>query len=65
MRLEYYDSHETAKNGVGKRTIPLRDSTPIITTTGDKLHPYVFSFTSQIGELSELRRFGLWSVVLA
>ena len=52
VRLEYYDSQDAARNGVGKRTIPLRDSTSLNVTSGDKLHPYVFQFTSQIGENS-------------
>lgn len=50
VRIEYYDSQECAKNGVGKRTIPLRDSRELSTAPGNKLHPYVFQLTSQIGE---------------
>ena len=49
VRLEYYDSEECARLDVGKRTIPLRDSTAPSTTTGNKLHPYVFQLTTQIG----------------
>lgn len=48
--MEYYDSEESARNVVGKRTIPLRDSRELGTAPGNKLHPYVFQFTSPIGE---------------
>ena len=50
VRLEYFDSQESSKTGAGKRTIPLRESKGIELATGDKLHPYVFQFTSQIGK---------------
>lgn len=49
VRLEYYDSEEFAKSDVGKRTIPLRDSTAPTTAVGNKLHPYVFQLKTQIG----------------
>ncbi len=49
VRIEYFDSQESAMNGIGKRTIPLRDSRDFDTAPGNKLHPYVFQFTSQIG----------------
>ena len=50
VRMEYFDSKEAARSGAGRRTIPLRDSSSMSTAAGDKLHPYVFQFTSQLGE---------------
>ena len=51
VRVEYFDNNDCGVNGVGKRTIPLRDSSELTIGTGNKIHPYVFQFRSQIGIL--------------
>ena len=50
MRLEYFDSDEYEATCIGKRTISLRECSNISPTTGTKTHPYVFQFTSHMGE---------------
>lgn len=50
VRLEYYDSEECAKSEVGKRTIPLRESTAPASAVGNKINPYVFQLKTQIGQ---------------
>lgn len=49
MRIEYYVDEVSEKSQIGKRTIPLRDSSKIQQGVGDKVHPYVFEFTTQLG----------------
>lgn len=65
VRLEYYDTEELARNDVGKRTIPLRDSSPPSTAVGDKLHPYVFQLTTQIGKKNQPRNSSSHSVIIS
>ena len=50
--MEYYTDEQSERSQIGKRTIPLRDSTKIQQTVGDKVHPYVFEFTTQLGKPS-------------
>lgn len=50
VRMEYYVDEVSEKSQIGKRTIPLRDSSKIQQGVGDKVHPYVFEFTTQLGE---------------
>ena len=49
MRIEYYVDEISEKSQIGKRTIPLRDSSKITQGVGDKVHPYVFEFSTQLG----------------
>lgn len=53
VRLEYFDSDEYETTCIGKRTIPLRECSNLSPTTGTKTHPYVFQFTSHMGEMAE------------
>lgn len=50
VRLEYFDNEACERNGLGKRTIPLRGCSGVNQTVGDKAHPYVFELQSQIGK---------------
>ena len=50
VRMEYFDNESCEKSGIGKRTIPLRDSSGIKQSIGDKTHPYVFELQSQLGK---------------
>jgi len=51
VRLEYYDNPESMVTSTGKRIIPLRECTDLSSTIGNKIHPYAFQFTSQLGKL--------------
>ena len=50
MRIEYYDNESNEVAQMGKRTIPLRDSIGLVQIPGNKTQPFMFEFTSQIGE---------------
>lgn len=50
VRIEYFDSEEYAQSDHNRRTIPLRDSSKVEQTMGNKVHPYIFQFNSQIGK---------------
>ena len=50
VRLEYFDSESYEAMGMGKRTIPLRQCRDISPTGGTKRHPYVFQFSTHMGE---------------
>ena len=54
MRLEYYVDENSERSQIGKRTVPLRDAARIQQTVGDKVHPYVFEFTTQLGRFISL-----------
>ena len=50
VRIEYYDNESNEVAQMGKRTIPLRDSIGLVQIPGNKTQPFMFEFTSQIGE---------------
>ena len=50
VRIEYYDNESNEVAQMGKRTIPLRDSIGLVQIPGNKAQPFMFEFTSQIGE---------------
>ena len=50
VRLEYFDNESYEATAMGKRTIPLRQCRDISPTGGTKTHPYVFQFTTPMGE---------------
>lgn len=50
VRLEYFDNESYEATAMGKRTIPLRQCRDLSPTNGTKTHPYVFQFTTPMGE---------------
>ena len=52
VRLEYFDSESFEATAMGKRTIPLRQCRDLAPAGGSKTHPYVFQFSTPMGETS-------------
>ena len=53
VRLEYFDNESFEATVMGRRTIPLRQCRDLCPASGNKTHPYVFQFTTPMGESTE------------
>lgn len=50
VRMEYFDHEDCEVTEIGKRTVPLRDCANASQRAGTKIRPYVFEFSTQLGE---------------